>query len=124
MGQQVIANLWESRKHGGIFMKSIQLTEKVYEVVQSVALDAGMKDEADFLRQSAYWTVLGKIAKYEAEIRLFESKYGCTFKDFENKLNSQDEAEDFEAEDDYLDWKYATQLYQRWQRRKEILERA
>ena len=105
-------------------MKSIQLTEQVYEVVQSVALDAGMKDEADFLRQSAYWTVLGKIAKYEAEIRLFESKYGCTFKDFENKLNSQDEAEDFEAEDDYLDWKYATQLYQRWQRRKEILERA
>jgi len=105
-------------------MKSIQLTEQVYEVIRLVALDAGMKDEADFLRQSAYWSVLGKIAKYEAEIRLIESKYGCTFKEFENSLNSQDEAEDFEAEDDYLDWKYATELYRQWQLRKEILERA
>lgn len=105
-------------------MQSIQLTDPVYETIRFVALDAGLKDEVDFLRQSAYWVVLGKLAKYEAEIRLFESKYSCTFEEFENRLHSQDEAEDFEAEEDYLDWKYAHELHRQWQVRKEILERA
>lgn len=105
-------------------MKSIQLTDQLYEVIRSVALDAGMKDEMDFLRQSAYWTVLGKVAKYRAEIRFFESKYNCTFEEFENRLHSQNEEEDFEAEDDYLDWKYTTELYQKWQMRKEVLKHA
>lgn len=101
-------------------MKSIQLTDQVYETVRAVALDAGMKGETDFLRQSAYWGVLGKLAKYETEIRSFESKYGCAFEEFENGLHCQDETEDFDAEDDYLDWKYATELYHLWLGRKEV----
>jgi UDP-glucose 6-dehydrogenase len=105
-------------------MKSIQLTDQVYEAIRSAALNAGMKDEVDFLRQSAYWIILGKLAKYEAEIHGFESKYACTFEEFESRLHRQDEAEDFEAEDDYLDWKYAHELYHQWQARKEILEHA
>lgn len=105
-------------------MKSIQLIDQVYETIRFVALNAGMKDETDFLRQSAYWVILGKLAKYEAEIHGFESKYACTFEEFESRLQRQDEAEDFEAEDDYLDWKYAHELYHQWKVRKEILERA
>ena len=104
-------------------MKSIQLTHQVYETIRAVALDAGTKDEIDFLRQSAYWVILGKLAKYEAEMRQFESKYACTFEEFENRLHSQDDTEDFEAEDDYLDWRYTTELYHLWVARKEILER-
>jgi UDP-glucose 6-dehydrogenase len=105
-------------------MKSIQLTDQVYETIRTVALDAGMKDEADFLRQSAYWAVLGKLAKYEVECKCFEGKYNCSFEEFEARLNNTDEAEDFEAEDDYLDWKYAHELYQQWQSRKELLDHA
>lgn len=105
-------------------MKSIQFTDQVYETIRFVAVNAGMKDEADFLRQSAYWVILGKLAKYESEIHSFEAKYACTFEEFENRLRRQDETEDFEAEDDYLDWKYAHELYHQWKVRKEILEHA
>lgn len=42
-------------------MKSIQFTDQVYETIRFVAVNAGMKDEADFLRQSAYWVILGKL---------------------------------------------------------------
>jgi UDP-glucose 6-dehydrogenase len=74
-------------------MKSIQLTDQVYEAIRFAALNAGMKDEVDFLRQSAYWFVLGRLAKYEAEIHGFESKYACTFEEFESRLHRQNEAD-------------------------------
>jgi hypothetical protein len=46
---------------------------------------------------------ISQIAPIKERIRFFESKYGCTFGEFKNKIKQ--EQEDFEKWDEYIEWK-------------------
>jgi hypothetical protein len=48
-------------------------------------------------------TAISQIAPIKERIRLFEKKYGYTFKVFEKKVKQ--EKENFEKWDDYIEWK-------------------
>jgi len=46
---------------------------------------------------------ISQIAPIKERIRYFESKYGCTFGEFKDRIKR--EREDFERWDDYIEWK-------------------
>jgi len=48
--------------------------------------------------------IISQIASIKSKIELFESKYGCSFEDFERKLREK-QYENFEEWDDYIEWK-------------------
>ncbi len=64
--------------------------------------------------------IISQIASIKSKIELFESKYGCSFEDFEKKLREKQD-EDFEEWDDYIEWKaYVRTLEELKEKLKEI----
>jgi hypothetical protein len=53
-------------------------------------------------------------ADYLSEIRKFEKKYRMKFEDFQTKMEETMYEEDFEKEDDYMDWKFAQDAAGYW----------
>ena len=47
--------------------------------------------------------IISEMVLLKEHIKLFEQKYGCSFKEFEGRIKQA--AEDFESWDDYLEWK-------------------
>ena len=47
--------------------------------------------------------IFSQLTPAKEKIRLFESKYKCSFEQFENKI--KEETENFEKWDDYIEWK-------------------
>jgi len=48
--------------------------------------------------------MISEIASIKSRIKQFETKYECSFENFEEKVNSSQE-ENFEEWDDYIEWK-------------------
>ena len=61
------------------------------------------------LKNYALSLIHNKLSKYEAENKFFEKKYSCSFEDFKNKIEAMEEEENFEWDDDFLDWKFAAE---------------
>lgn len=47
--------------------------------------------------------IISQLTPLKEKIKLFESKYNCSFEEFEKKV--KEEKEDFEKWDDYIEWK-------------------
>ncbi|WXG41547.1 MAG: hypothetical protein WED07_12415 [Candidatus Freyarchaeum deiterrae] len=47
--------------------------------------------------------IISQLAPIRERILFFEKKYGCSFEDFEKRI--KESPEDFEAWDDYIEWK-------------------
>jgi len=56
-------------------------------------------------RQHARMILLGRLARYQAAIRELEVKWGCTLEDLRARYTAHG-SEDFEANDDYLQWQW------------------
>ena len=76
------------------------------------------------LKNYACTQIYTQIQKYDVEKRYFEAKYGCSFADFQAKLESMENAENFEWEDDALDWEFALENLHLWQQRAEEVEQS
>ncbi len=61
--------------------------------------------------------VHSKIHKYEAEKMYFEKKYNSTFEKFKQKINKMKNAENFEWEDDLMDWEFAVKNVNYWHKK-------
>ncbi len=66
--------------------------------------------------------VYSKIHKYEAENMYFEKKYGCVFEEFKHKVESVKNEENFEWEDDLVDWEFAAENLKYWQKKAQELQ--
>ncbi len=51
------------------------------------------------------WELMGQMAHYQSEIELFESKWKCSLEELETRYNLKG-SEDFESDDDYLQWQW------------------
>lgn len=67
------------------------------------------------LRNYALNLVYSRAHKYEAENMHFEKKYGCKFSEFKQKIESMKNDENFEWEDDLMDWEFAVENLKYWQ---------
>lgn len=59
------------------------------------------------LKNYALTQIYTHIQKFEAENRYFEHKYGYPFEAFRAKVEGMENVENFEWEDDLLDWEFA-----------------
>lgn len=69
------------------------------------------------LTNYAHSHIHAKIQKYTAETAHFEKKYDCPFAEFKHKIDNMANEENFEWEDDALDWEFATENLAVWQQR-------
>ena len=105
-------------------MKQKNKSENVKTTILDILKEAGISSEMEALKNQAWMISLAKIQKYQNEINQFQKKHQTDFEEFENKLSNQKNSENFETEDDYLDWKFAWEALKIWKARKDILEHA
>lgn len=72
--------------------------------IDNIFKSLGYIDPMVAARQQARMVLLGRQARYQAEIQLMESKWG-TFAQLQQKYQ-QVGMEDFAADDAYLEWKW------------------
>ncbi|PIQ94176.1 MAG: hypothetical protein COY75_03815 [Nitrospirae bacterium CG_4_10_14_0_8_um_filter_41_23] len=77
---------------------------------------------AGLLKNYALNLVYGKIQKCEAENIFFEKKYGCTLREFKQKIKKMKNEENFEWEDDLMDWEFAVENVRYWQKKAQELK--
>ncbi len=73
--------------------------------------------EAMILREYLILTGLSKLSHFEAECARFERKYGESLESFRDILSQKKNEEDFEQEDDLMDWEFADAALNWWQSR-------
>ena len=100
------------------------LDDKFIEISEGIINQLGFKDIKSFIKNQAVLMMMAKIDKYESEDKCFERKHKMSFEDFRNKIEETKEKEDFEEEDDYLDWRFAKEVLEGLRRQKQALEDA
>ncbi len=100
------------------------LDDKFVEISEGIINQLGFKDIKSFVKSQALLMMMAKIDKYESEDKFFERKYRMSFEDFRHKMEETKEKEDFEEEDDYLDWRFAKEVLEGLRRQKQALEHA
>jgi len=65
--------------------------------------------------------ILSKMAPIREKIKFFEKKYGCNFKDFEERIKRGKEV--FEEWDDFIEWKAYLRSFRNLRKRLEELEK-
>ena len=79
-----------------------------------------LKISKDEVREYEKLKVISQMAAIKSKIELFNGKYRCTFEEFEINIRTKDK-EDFEAWDDYMEWKaYVGALAELEEKFKEI----
>ena len=63
-----------------------------------------------------------KIQKYTAENASFEKKYGETFQKLKCKVDLMENEENFEWEDDLMDWEFAVENLTLWRKRLQDIQ--
>ncbi len=92
--------------------ESIQIPQTMGEVYRELKISP-----QSLLQQYITSAVYGKINKYEAETLFFEKKYSSTYEAFSKKVNSMINQENYEWDDDLMDWEYAQEALLRWKQK-------
>ena len=95
---------------------------KFAEKSGSIVTQFGFKDLKSFIKNQALLMLMARIEKYEAENKYFEAKYNMSFKAFQSKVEGLQNEEVFTEDDDYLDWRFATEALDKLVRQKRELE--
>lgn len=75
--------------------------------VQEILTELGYKGIEDAAKKHAWLILSGRIAKYEAECNFFINKHNCDYLNFEKKISTKSNDENFSEENDLLDWRFA-----------------
>ena len=95
--------VWKLRRQG-LCRRMMSTGIKSY-TTKSILASLGYSDPLVAARQHARMILLGRLARYQAAIRRSEAKWGCTLDDLRARYTAQG-SEDFEADDDYLQWQW------------------
>jgi hypothetical protein len=100
------------------------IDSKFTENTEAIISQFGFKNLKSFIKNQALLMLMAKIEKFEAENKRFESKYHSSFDDFEKSMEEMRGVEEFEKEDDYLDWRFAVEAKERLNKQRLELENA
>lgn len=81
------------------------MSASTHYTVDSILKSLGYVDPMMAARQQARMILLGKKARYQAEIQQLESKWGLSLTQMQQKYQ-QVGVEDFAADDDYIQWQW------------------
>jgi hypothetical protein len=100
------------------------LDEKFMETSEAIITQLGFKDIKSFIKNQALMMIRAKQDKYDSENKFFERKYNMSFDEFQKKLNEQKGSENFEEEDDLLDWRFAREALDNLEKKKQDMKHA
>ena len=89
--------------------------------LKDILADLGFSSIEKAASQHAKLFLMGKISKYQAEDNFYINKYSTDFETFSKKV-SESPIEDFEHDDDLMDWEFAVTALKNLQRDIEVLE--
>lgn len=82
----------------------------------------GFSDVYSFAANQAKLLTLGKIEEYKNAVTFFQKKYKMPFKQFESKIKNS-KVENFEREDDLLEWRFASEAVAMYEKELIALEK-
>lgn len=88
--------------------------------VADILKQAG-EQEAQVLREHVTLLALSRISRYEAECALFEANYAEPFDAFRQRIQAMKNQEDFQADDDLLDWEFAHRALLGWREKLDAI---
>lgn len=94
------------------------------DIVNEVLKTGGFASQEEAIRDFSLLIALAKKSRYEGECKAFESKYRMTFKEFKRKLTGKKNKENFEEEDDLMDWQFSYEALLLWEERVRRLKNA
>ena len=100
------------------------LDPKFTEQSEAIVTQFGFKNLKSFVKNQTLLILMAKIEKFEMESKQFEAKYDMSFKKFQIKIEKLQNDENFFEEDDYLDWRFATESINKFIKQKQELEYA
>ena len=80
----------------------VQVRDEVSDVFQYL----GIKDINEIIESEAVMLLLSKESRYQSEYNRYKTKYHSEFQEFKKKIEAS-EQENFEIEDDLMDWEFA-----------------
>jgi len=72
---------------------------------EGILATLGYPNPMEAARQQARMILLGRIARYRAIVRQFESQWGCTLEELHSRYQTEGH-EDIAADDAYLEWQW------------------
>jgi len=96
-------------------IESIEIPKFLFAFYQDAAISP-----TELLRNYALNHILSKIHKYEAEDNYFRKKYSCKFREFKAEIETMENEENFEREDDLMDWEFAVENLAVWKRKQQL----
>lgn len=76
----------------------------------------------NILQEYALSKIHSKIDKYKSEDNFYRSKYSCTYSDFKAKVNKMQNAENFQFDDDLMDWQFSVENIDFWQNKLKVIK--
>ncbi|MFB6274066.1 MAG: hypothetical protein ABEL51_14345 [Salinibacter sp.] len=98
--------------------------EKLRETIAAVLTEGGYASETEAMRDLSLTIALAKVSTYERECRRFQRKYGRSFEELRDQVERQTGDEDFQVDDDLLDWEFASRALTHWRNRLHVLQNA
>lgn len=102
------------------FIKPNKFT--IPEIINNLYSEMHISPE-NILRGYAISTIYSKIDKYKSESNLLERKYKCAYQQFKNRVETMENEENFQWEDDLMDWQFAVENINYWQNKLEEIEK-
>lgn len=93
---------------------------EIRDEVKAVFDSFGMTDLNAIIENEAVMMLLSKEAGYRAEYNKFKTKYDAEFYEFKEKVEASGK-EDFEVEDDLMDWEFAVHALANIEKKKKAL---
>lgn len=94
----------------------LEIPEPLLQVYQEMAISP-----VDLLRKYALDMIENKIRKYTAEELHYRNKYGCDLSSFQDKVAAMENEENFEWEEDLMDWEFVFKNLQIWHQKKQMI---
>lgn len=94
------------------------------QVIHRTLAEVGLRSEREAARELSLMVALSKVSRYERECAKFRSKYGQSFAEFQRRMDGTLGAENFEEENDFMEWEFAENALALWQERVEVLRNA
>ena len=76
----------------------------------------------NILKGYAISAIYRKIDKYKSESNLFARNYKCDYHQFKNRIEAMENEENFQWEDDLMDWQFAVENINYWQKKLKEIE--
>ncbi len=94
----------------------IEIPEGLLSIYREIAVSP-----VDLLKNYASGVIKEKLHKYEAEDRYFTEKYACDFEQFKVRVEAMENEENFEWDDDLMDWEFAVENLNFWRQKAQAI---